>query len=155
MDNFKITIEDFEKVKSDNITRKEYKDIISKIDDRFNYIIRNVMSKRTSWWDYLNGRGETDGYFDPECYEKNYNISLDGDFNIPEPYNYTDFPIRWLWEDFEEEFKSDVENFKKKQELKKQKAKETREKLKVKKVEMKSLIQSKLTKEELTFITFK
>lgn len=155
MEKYKLTINEFRDVYNGNITKNKYDELISKIDDRLNYIIRNVMASEVFWWDYSNGGPEKDGYFEPSDYMEDGFITLDGRYTIPEPYEYTDFPIRWLWEDFEEEFKNDVKQFKAEKEAKKKSDKEKRETLKVKKAEMKKIISEKLTKEELKFITFK
>ena len=62
---------------------------------------------------------------------------------------------QWTLEDFEAEFASEVEAYKKRELEDKAKAKQKREALKLKKAEMKKIIQGKLTKEELKFIKFK
>jgi hypothetical protein len=153
----KITKEEFLSLKSDTITRKDYNRILSKIDDRFNYIMREVLCKSISWWDYNNGdsKAEIDGFFEPDDYDEDSSIELAGEWSIPEPYHHTDFPIRWLWEDFEEEFKRDVLDYKVEKEMKKVQARVRREALKDRKEKMKEIISNKLTEEELKFITFK
>jgi hypothetical protein len=149
----KITKEEFLSLKSDDITKKDYNSIVSKIDDRFNYIMREVLSKYLNWWDYNNGNSEAeiDGFFDPDDYDEDSSIKLDGEWDIPEPYQHTDFPIRWLWEDFEEEFKMHVLDYRVAKEMKKIEDRSKREQ----KEKMKENISNKLTEEELTYITFK
>ena len=157
----KITKEEFDSLYSDDITKKQYNYIISKIDKRFGeivYFMAGNKRKNHHWFDYSNGdsRAEIDGYFDPIDY-KEY-ISINDYFpSLPEPYYSLDYsiPTRWLYEDFEEEFTREVEECKVKVEEKKKKAKEKREALKIKKTEMKEQIKAKLTPEELKFIKFK
>jgi len=150
----KITKEEFEKLYSDDITKKEYDRIISAIDVRFVEIMKVINKTKPSscWFDYdnLDYQGEeSGGYFDPEYYKED--IGFGGEcLNIPEPY-YDSFPTRWLWEDFEDEFKREVETFQKQEKLKK-------EKEELKKAEKQNLIKqikSKLTKEEWAIIKFK
>lgn len=148
--DFRLTKEEFLKLYDDSISKKEYKDTLNKISNRINYMLREIMSTQLEWWDFYGS-----GDFNPEIYKLDDTITVEGEFVIPEPYEYSDFPIRWLWEDFEDEFKSDVETHKRQKELEKQKAKEKREKLKIKKAEMKETISAKLTEEELKFIKFK
>jgi hypothetical protein len=133
MEKYQLTEEEFLKLYDDSISHKEHKDIISKISDRINFMLREVMATYVSWWDFSNGNEDIDGYFEPEIYGPADNIELSGTFDIPKPYNYTDFPIRWLWEDFEEEFKSDVENCKKQEEFEKQRRKERKKNEKIEK----------------------
>ena len=153
----KITKEEYLSLYDENISKKNYDTIISKIDARFYNIIKGI-STRFSWFDYDNENGECNksGYFEPKRYKETDYISFSGSYSIPLPYSICDgIPIRWLWEDYEEEFKSEV----KKEEIKKFKMKEIektkRGELKDKKSKIKEIIRSKLTKEELKFIEFK
>lgn len=153
----KITKEEFYKLYSEDITKKEYDTIISKIDIRFNEICVAIIPKRDRmWFDYSNcdyGSDDSGGYFDPQEY--NEFISIGGGFaDLPEPYG-DGFPTRWLYEDFEDEFKSKVAEHKEKEAQAKLKAKNQQEELKARKAEMKKIIGSKLTKEELKYIKFK
>ncbi len=155
----KLTLEEYQSLSSPTISHKAYDEIISRIDDRFDYIIRYI--GKVDWWDYINGHGEKNGYFEPEFYHDetgsydNLYIELDGKFTLPPPYDCPEIPIRWLWEDFEEEFKTVVEAEKAHILKKKEDGKNKRAILKVRKAEMKEIISKKLTKEEMKFIKFK
>lgn len=142
-----ITKEQFLKLKDPNITKGEYNSIINSIADRFTGIMWDICSS-LGWWDYRNE------VFYPENYDVDDDITLDGEYSIPEPYD-NGIPIRWLWEDYREEFDKNVLEYENEKKLAKQKAKEKREKLKAKKQEMKQIISQKLTKEELKYIKFK
>lgn len=156
MEKYQLTKEEFLKLYDDSISHKEHKDIISKISDRINYMLREVMATNVDWWDFNNGNSYVDGYFNPEIYGPADNIEISGEFDIPDPYKYNaNFPIRWLWEDFEEEFKSDVEKFKEEKEFEKERRKERNKNQKIEKAKMKEIILAKLTKEELNFIIFR
>ena len=52
----KITKEEFDSLYSNNITKKNYDIIISKIDERFSEIIRKIIPNlnRKGWYDYGN-----------------------------------------------------------------------------------------------------
>ena len=143
------------KLTSDNITKKEYENILVKINDRLDEIVTVMGKKKTDWYDFDNEGGtcESPGKFDPERY--NEIICITGTVRFPEPYEDLSFPTRWLWEDFEEEFNVKVREAREEKETLKQKAKAKREELKRKAEEMKQIIKSKLTKEELKWIKFK
>lgn len=165
----KITQEQFNRIYSKNITKKEYDDIITQINERFNEICNKILLKNPGrWFDYSNcgyGSEYSNGYFDPEEYKME--ISIGGEYaKLPEPfysYPYEDkdsclencFPTRWLWEDFEEEFKTQVDKYKLEILKEKESTKNKRQELKNKKSEFKKIIRSKLTKEELKYICFK
>ena len=69
---------------------------------------------RIHWFDYGNCNYESEnsnGYFDIDEYKED--ISVGGECSLPDPYGCDyGFPTRWLWEDFEEEAKKEIENFK-------------------------------------------
>ena len=153
----KITKEDYLKLGDDSISKKEYATIIGNIDNRFDEIMEFIAIGKIHWYDYSNGdsHAEIDGHFEPDNYGVRDYIGFEGDYTIPEPYADEGIPIRWLWEDFETEFKNEVENYKLQKIKDKETNKKRRETIKAKKSEMKLIIQSKLTKEELKFIKFK
>jgi hypothetical protein len=153
----KITKEEYLSLVDENITMVKYNAIINKINKRFQYIMEMVCTK-LSWYDYTNGHDETNGYFNPHSYQLTNNdkhdyISFEGVYTIPPPYN-GDIPIRWLWEDFECEFRKAIDQYKINEEEKKIKAKQKRIELEEKKAKMRASIELKLTKEELSFINF-
>jgi hypothetical protein len=149
----KITEAEFNKLYDANVSKREYDEIVSRIDERFYEIMATICPslKRTGWVDYGNCNYDADdsgGWFDPDYYKEE--IEVGGQFTLPEPYNCgCSFPTRWLWEDnFKSEFDAEVEACKQEKEKKK-------ETLKSKKAEMRKVIEAKLTKEELKFIKFK
>ena len=111
--------------------------------------MKSIVIGKLRWYDY------NDGHFEPSDYKITDVIYFEGEYTIPEPYADSGIPIRWLWEDFEVEFKHEVEKYKLQKIKDKETNKKCRETIKVKKAEMKVIIQSKLTKEELKFIKFK
>ena len=162
----KITNEEFKKLYSDDIKKTEYDDIIAQIDERFGDVVLLIHPKikDDGWFVYGNYNHydeDDEGEFDIDDYKTE--ISIGGTCEFPEPYCYTDegtgyIPTRWLWTDDDQilkEFKAEVEKSKNEKLAKKDSNKQKRELLKRKKAEMKSVIQSKLTKEELKFIKFK
>lgn len=158
----KITKQEFDKLYDNNISKKEYDSIIDKIDDRVSDIVHIMVpnaTKGNNWYAYGNVDyydENSGGEFDPTEYKKY--IEIGRSCSLPGPYddeydNY--FPTRWLWEDFEEEFKKETSQYNSNQEKEKDRKKKQREELKLKKEQFKSIIQSKLTKEELKYIKFK
>lgn len=155
----KITKEEFDKLYTDDITKKEFDRIIRKIDDRFGeiYLTLNPDIKKRGWFDYENCNYESEvsgGYFDHIEY-KEY-IGIGGEYSeLPMPYEY-EIPTRWLWEEnFGVEFKKEVSEYEKTIELKKKKVKVAEDKRKLKKEKLQKSIAQKLTKEELKIINFK
>lgn len=165
----KITKEQFNRIYSKNVSKRDFDNIISKIDERFAEICGLILLKNPKrWFDYANCTYDSEnsnGYFDPEEYK--LEIPIGGEYaNLPEPFqSYPDedrdsclencFPTRWLWEDFEEEFKTRVDKYKLKILKDKEVAKNKRQELKNRKLEAKGAIRSKLSKEELKYVKFR
>lgn len=151
----KIPKADFDKLTSDSITKKEYDKLVESIHSRVNEIVMVMCNGKYKWYDFANEDGEgKPGWFDPIWYKKE--VELTGSFTFPAPYdNPPYFPTRWIYEDFEDEFKKTVEE--NGELIRKQKAEEKakREARKIKKLEMMKIIKSKLSKEELRYIKFK
>ena len=155
----KITKAEFDKLYTDDISKKEYDAIISKIDERFQEICEVILPEKYAWYDYGNCEYDTEesgGCFDIHEYKSTISIGGDDAF-LPEPYlgDGNCFPTRWLWEDFEDEFKTEVENSKLNRLKLKEAAKVKKQNLKNEMAKFKQLIKSKLTKEELKYISFK
>lgn len=133
----KITKKEFDLLYSDDITKKKYDEIIGKIDKRFFEIVNVITRKKgqhaPKWFDYGNCDYETEnsnGHFDIINYKDN--IKVGGEWvSLFEPY-VNSFPTRWLCEDFEQEFKDEVEE-----------------------KDIRNSIESKLTKEEMKYVMFK
>ena len=154
----KISKADFDRLTSDSITKKEYDKLVESIHSRVHEIVEFMCKgHKLNWYDFSNegGKEGSPGWFDPNWYKEE--IELTGDFEMPDPYGEypPGFPTRWIYEDFEDEFKKTVDGYV--DLVKKQKAEEKakREAKKVKKEEMISIIKSKLSKEELKYIKFK
>lgn len=162
-----ITKEQFDKLYSNDITKKEYDEIISLIDTRFCKIMEIIHPNRDKrmWFDYENCNYDdekSEGFFDIKKYKDN--IYIGGEcINFPEPYaNYgwlgAGFPTRWLWTDDDEilnEFQIQIKKWEIEELEKKKLAKQKLEELKQKKEKIKKTIESKLTKEELEHVLFK
>ena len=155
----KITKEEYYKLFTPDITKLRYDEIINKIDKRFAEIVLVIakIDRLRGWFDYGNcdyDSEESGGWFDPEKYKFNIDVGGRG-VKMPKPFDNCSFPTRWLWEDFEDEFKQAVYDAKMQDKQKKSEAAAAREDLKNRKAKMKEIITAKLTKEELKYITFK
>ncbi len=161
----KITKDQFDSLYSDTVTKKQYDDIIELINGRVNYIVEELaISKgRRFWWDFDNCQYDCDesgGEFEPERYKEYIGIGGE-DFDFPEPYDLGDngcsagFPTRWLWEDFEEEFKSEVKKFKDEKLALKEKTKQQTQTRKQKNEALKASAKAKLTPEEWKAVRLK
>lgn len=149
MTQCKLKKTEYDSLFSPDITIKEYNAIKEKICARLDYIVKKICRMNHNfWYDYDNGYGEKDGYFDEEQYKKY--IRLEGDISLPEPFNDLVIPTAWLWEDFEEKFEKEVEQYKKEIELAKEKKKNRREQLKIRKQQLKEKIKKLVDDEMLT-----
>ncbi len=159
----KIDKKEFDFLFSDEISKKKYDEIISKIENRTNYIVRKFSTK-CEWWDFdnLGYESEKAGYFNPESY-KEY-IGYSGELSVPSLFEYCEefptnncpeFPTRWLWEDFEKEIEDKMSRAAGKKEEIKNRQKQKRLDRKQKLISLKESITSKLSKEELKAIKFK
>jgi hypothetical protein len=163
----KITEEQFNKLYSEDISKKEYEQIIALIDARFQEIVNLVfpfIRYGRNWYVYANVNYDSEGSigrFDINDYKQE--ICIGGENKFPEPYCNTDegngyFPTRWLWTDNDEivkEFNRETEKSKNDALKEKERAKQKQEDLKNRKAEFRKIIESKLTKEELKYIQFK
>ena len=163
----KLSKEQFEKLYSDDISKKEYDNIIKEIDIRYGEVVLLIhpnICKKGGWFVYGNydyHSEKDDGFFDVDEYKES--ISIGGEFNFPEPYCFSDdgngyIPTRWLWTDDAEilrEFNEEVEKYKAETLKKKEIEKQKRDERKTRKLEMQKIISAKLTKEELKYISFK
>ena len=161
-----ITKEQFENLYTDDITKKEFDSITEKIDERFYEVIVNIVGKENlSWVDYDNGdsSAEIDGHFDAIYYREGITFTGEGNGNkgqklFSEFYETLDgeFPVNWLWEkDYKKQYEKLVNAIRIEKEQEKAKAKESREKRKARLESLQNSIRKKLTKEELSVITFK
>lgn len=163
MEDTKITKEQFDRLLADDLMVKEKDFILSLIDKRFGYIMKVVQPNiiNMGWFDYANCNyegEESGGYFDIDKYLDTIPVGGEG-VKLPSPYSgdigENWFPTRWLWEDFEEEFKAEVKLEKERKKQERLIKKDKREKRnKEKSIAIKS-IKEKLTEKELEFVKFK
>ncbi len=152
----KILKEQFDRLTSDDITKKDYDTLVKDIHSRVNEIVMFMCNKNFDWYDFSNegGTESSPGWFDPVWY-KDF-VEITGHIKFPPPYdNPLGFPTRWIWEDFEEEFKRDVDGYVDVVKERRAAEKAKREARKAEKAKMIEVIKSKLSKEELKFIKFK
>lgn len=151
------------KLNDPNVTKREYDAIIEEIGDRVDYIWKTLLKssrRKLRWYAFQNdvyddgGNGSDGGCFDPETDGEFIELSgdyasreVDGDFA-------TGFPTRFLWTDddvWKQEVLNHIDQNKKLKESEKQK-------VELAKIEHKKIIESiksKLTKEELKYVSFK
>lgn len=160
--NMTITKEEFDSLYSDTITKKNYDEIIAKIETRFIEICGKIVRKTDKyrgWFDYGNcgyDGDESRGYFDPKRY-RNY-VEIGGEWiNLIEPLAEDFdlcFPTKWLWEDFEAEVATITQNYKT---IVAQRRKEHTAATKQRKAEiakLKASIKKKLSAKELKIVKF-
>lgn len=146
-----------DKLLDPDIKHSEYLSIIKLIDERFSEICRTLLKNRKlSWFDYDNhGDDENSpGKFSMEEYDEY--IRIGGEHNgLKEPFGY-EFPTRWLWEDdYVDQYNAEVDKYNKQLEEEKNQKKQKDILNKEKRKKMIEQIKSKLTKEELSYISFK
>lgn len=146
-DTMIVTKQEFDSLYTDTITKKEYYRVIKKINKRMDEIVRGIATD-LEWWDYGNAPSSADngtGYFDDAAYKKD--VEICGEFSLEDPFNsHRLIPTSWLWEDFEEEYKKEVEKDRLIEERKKKKKKEPNT--------IRESIKNKLTAEELKYVKF-
>jgi hypothetical protein len=169
-----LSIDEFLKLDSDNITILENKELILKIEKRSLYIferISQILNLNFSWVtfdtiDLERHKNENNGTFSYNKY-KDY-ISFYSDLEELEHLNkiidvyYNKFPTKFIYENFENEVLETISKIKKSIEEKKERNKKKRIKEKQNKIERDKIrpeviasIKSKLTELELSFIDFK
>lgn len=148
-----ITEKEFKSLFDDTITKKEYDEIIRKIDNRFSEICQELFCKNNkSWYDYDTGGYEenNEGRFIPEIYKEE--IFIIGENIEPPPGLDYGFPTSWLWNmDYKNEVKQIKESY-----LESEKKKKKQKQIRLEKINLlKNSIKNKLTEEELKIIKFK
>jgi len=89
-----------------SMTVKEANELIERIEDRCNYIVRTFIdiwgkwNEEIDWWDFSNecGKDGPSGYFNEVKYK--FKVGFTGEFEFDGDRT---FPTKWIWEDFEEE----------------------------------------------------
>lgn len=157
----KIDKQIFDSLFDENTPVGKYKTNLNLCDRRVVEVVLLVfkdITKGANWFDFDNRSEDEDGEFDPEEYEEE--IRFCGQFPDYEPYGSGEIyiPTRWLWTDDEEiiaEYNRNVEKYRQEEIARKVKEKAKRDDKKKIKLEMQEIIKSKLSKEELKYITFK
>jgi hypothetical protein len=175
-----LTKEEFEKLFSDEITVKEKKVLTEKVLDRIQNIVEKtakLFNFKVEWYDFDNGDAdaEIDGYFDVDRYQNV--IDFEGRFLVDDKTkeNYFDssyvieskdfhlngyrfsIPSDWLHENVDEKLLETFNNIQNDWKSKQEKAEAKRASAKaraLKAPEIMASIRSKLTPEELSYITF-
>lgn len=143
---------------SDGIRKKRYEAILSAIDERFDYIINRAMEileRKNEWYAYSNApEGEDEGgEFDLNEYRTH--IEFIGDIRGNTYGLYVDsIPTKWLFEDFEEALAAEFKNAKAKDAHEKATAAQKAQERKQRRPAVIASIKSKLTEEELSFVSF-
>jgi hypothetical protein len=156
----KIEKEVMDKVFSGTLTVKEQKNILEKVSDRCNYIVRKALDIQgisVNWWDFNNEGGKygSSGYFDTERYEEDFFITGEFNGNIYDCLYGNAFPTKWLWNDFEDKLTKEMENHHKSIISKKIKQKAKNVERKQKKDKLIESALSKLTSEEIKALGIK
>lgn len=134
--------------------KAEYDRISDAITVRFDEIIKHICT-RFIWWDYPNRSYRRDGWFDKDDYKDGENICLEGQFAMPMPFANQGIPIRWLWEDYVDEFNQAVTRYEVDKAEKKRKEEEEKRARDEHRQSIMASIRSKLTPEELKWIVIK
>lgn len=158
-----ITKQEFDLLYDDKITKKQYDQIIKKIDERFAEICEIFLDQgrdaARGWYDYDNipeyGDENFSGYFDPQKYKEDISITLEY-MEQPPGFKEAKFPTRWLWEpNWEIEMNKIIADYKEKQQIEKQLKKDKLEKQNQRKEQLKQSIKAKLTPEEWNLVKSK
>lgn len=156
-----VTKEMIEKLKDENITRKQYNEIQDKISARADEIWRyicQVTHRRLSWWDFSNGMEENTGFFDSTEYADEVLVQGGYDYknDIYSMGVGDGFPTYYLWTpNYQEVVLQELEAFKQQQKDEAARRKAQREARKERLKILHASIREKLTKDELKSITFK
>lgn len=155
------------KLNDPNVTKREYDAIVKEIGNRVQYIWTNLLQisgRKLSWYAFQNdvyaddGDGSDGGCFDSET--DGEFIELDGDYtrrDIDGDFE-NGFPTRFLWtenEVWKQEVLNHIAENKAIVETTKQDKKQKAELAKVARTKAIASIKSKLTKEELKYVSFK
>lgn len=143
---------------SDQITKKNYDQIIAMIDNRFDYVLNKAMEilgRKVHWYAYGNVKDGEDeaGEFDPDLYAEEIEFAGDinsGKFDLYEFY----IPTKWLSEDFEDALKSELTTAKKQKAQRDLRSRQVAQDRKSRRKDVIASIKKKLTAEELSFISF-
>lgn len=155
-----LSEEEYNRFCSDDITVKEQKYIFTKITARSDYIVRCCYKfSAVTWWSFdencLNRIGDFFGALTGED-GVDY-VKLQGNFNENEylPYPHGCFPLKWLWQDFEEDLQKLLVDEKERIEQEKIQKKTKRIEKKKKEKEMLKSILDKLSAEECKFLGYR
>lgn len=157
----------FKKFVADELTVKEVKSLTVSLNERFKYIIEKIAEltgRSVAWFDYGNNNYDKEygdsnsGFFDTDQYHTN--VSYIGEFFVEKKQAYllqkydNEFPTKWFYQNFENTLENEIAEFIIEENNKtiqkttnKNKAKEDLQKVQ-------ESIRKKLTKEELSYISF-
>lgn len=153
-----LVMADYERLFDEDIKRKDYANILEQIDVRFDYVFckaMEILERRIGWYAYGNvADGEDEaGEFDPDIYSDR--IEFAGDIRGKTYGLYeNDIPTSWLFEDFEAQLKIEFVTRKAQLVDEEKEAKQKKDARKLRRKDVISSIKSKLTAEELSFISF-
>lgn len=155
----KITKQEFDRLQDPDIKKSEYDRITEAITVRFDEIMKHVCT-RFFWWDYpicrsYDGSDGIYGWFDPDTYKAWENIHFNGLFVMPEPFANQGIPVRWLWEDYVDEFNKAVTRYEVDKASKKRKEEEEKKAREAHRQSIMASIRYKLTPEELKWVVIK
>ena len=151
----KIDKQIMDRVLDGSMTIKEMNAIQDKISQRCYYIGTTIIKMQGGsvvWWDFDNegGHDGPQGYFDPEKYPRF--VTYTGEFKSGLQdglyYSLDGFPTKWIWEDFEDALKKEIEEMKQSRKEKAEKDKTNRIQRENKKKELIKSALAKLTPEE-------
>lgn len=150
-----------------NITKREYDTVLKEIHGRVDYVWRELLRiscRKLKWYAFQNdvysggGDGSDGGYFNPET--DGEFIELNGDYSASEFDGDFEngFPTRFLWTEndiWKQEVLDHIAQNKTRVKVEKEAKKKKADLEKISRAKAITSIKSKLTKEELEYVSFK
>jgi hypothetical protein len=123
MTNFLFTEEESNKLFDDNLSEQEQNKLLKKADERFQYIMKvsgEIIGRKWEWFDFITqNENSSRGYFCKDTFKNE--IEFIGQSSVIKNYGFDQYdncvPTNWLWTNFEEALKKEVEQFEKKNEI--------------------------------------
>lgn len=150
---------DLNTLKNWKILKEQLKPIEESIEYRCNYVVKEIVKifhKKFDWWDFDNSCEDERGHFDPDyiqyevvgtsiagCINMIAILKEEGEWDLAQG-----FPLRFLFEDFQQEVIDGRELYKKKEEEENKKAQELKKLKAFENEKIKEAARAKLTKEE-------
>lgn len=139
--------------------------IESEVAERADYVIRKIAEifrKKIDWWSFpnsseKNGEGVFEDAIDGDIFQYEGANTFDHDDaaiidGSEFGFDQCQFPIEWLYEDFEQKLVDGIDKYRKQQLSKKELKKEKAEKKKIEKMLQINKIKEKLTEKELKLL---